>query len=101
MERLGIANQIEGKLIRPEEDLVSIMTAKGEVELGIAITTQIRTTPGVELAGPLPPEIQSYFSFAGAVTTNSNQPEEAGRLLQFLTGPAAIPVVHAQGMEPG
>lgn len=101
MDQLGITNQIKAKLIRPEQDLVSIMTAKGEVELGIAITTQIMTTPGVELAGPLPPEIQCYFNFAGAVSTNSNQPDEAMSLLQFLTGPAAIPVIHAQGMEPG
>jgi hypothetical protein len=51
----------------PETDAVSAMTAKGEgeVELGIAITTQIVTTPGVELAGPFPPEIQRYYVFAG------------------------------------
>jgi len=100
MERLGIADQIKAKLIRPEQNLVSIMTAKGEIELGIAITTQIMTTPGVELVGPLPPEIQSYFSFAGAVSANYTQLDEASRLLRFLTDPAAIPVLHAQGMEP-
>jgi molybdate transport system substrate-binding protein len=101
MQRLGIADQIKEKLIRPEQDLVSIMTAKGEVELGISIITQIMTTRGVALVGPLPPEIQAYFTFAGAVSISSELPDEAKRLLQFLTGPAAISVIHAQGMEPG
>ena len=101
MQRLGIADQIKGKLVRPEEDLVSIMTAQGEVELGISIITQIVTTEGVALVGPLPPEIQTYFAFAGAVSTSSKLSNEAEGLLQFLTGPAAIPVIHVQGMEPG
>jgi molybdate transport system substrate-binding protein len=87
----------------PETDAVSAMTAKGEgeVELGIAITTQIVTTPGVELAGPFPPEIQRYYVFAGAVSATSQAPDAAIGLLKFLKSPAAIPVIRAQGMEPG
>jgi molybdate transport system substrate-binding protein len=101
LERLGIADAIKAKLVRPETDSVSTMTANGEVELGIAITTQIFTTPGVELAGPLPPELQRYLVFAGAVSATSSVPEAAAALLKFLKGPAATPVIKAQGMEPG
>jgi molybdate transport system substrate-binding protein len=100
LQRLGIADNLNAKLIRPEHDVVSILTAKGDVELGIAIITQIVTTEGVELVGPLPPEIQAHFRFAGAVSTTSKVPEEAERLMKFLTGPAATPVIRSQGMEP-
>jgi molybdate transport system substrate-binding protein len=99
--QLGIADAIRAKLVQPETDSVSTMTANGEVELGIAITTQILTTPGVELAGPLPPELQRYLVFAGAVSATSTVPEAALALLKFLKGPAAIPVIKAQGMERG
>lgn len=101
LERLGIADPVKAKLIQPDTDSVSTMTASGEVELGIAITTQILTTPGVELAGPLPPELQRYLVFSGAVSATSTVPEGAEALLKFLKGPAAIPIIKVQGMEPG
>lgn len=100
LERLGIAEAIKSKVTRPEYDIVSQLVAKGEVELGMVVTTQILTTPGVELVGPLPPEIQSYVVFTAGISANSKAPDAARDLIKFLTGPIAIPVIKAQGMEP-
>jgi molybdate transport system substrate-binding protein len=80
---------------------VSERVARGEVEIGMVVITQILTTPGVQLVGPLPPEIQSYIRFAGAISSNSPVPDVARALLRFLTGPIAMPVIRSQGMEPG
>jgi hypothetical protein len=52
LERLGIAEAVKSKVTRPESDIVSELVAKGEVELGMVVITQILTTPGVELVGP-------------------------------------------------
>jgi molybdate transport system substrate-binding protein len=101
LERLGIAEAIRSKVTRPESDIVSELVAKGEVELGMVVITQILTTPGVELVGPLPPEIQSYVTFTAGISPNSKVPEAARQLIKFLTGPTATPVIRAQGMEPG
>jgi len=101
VQRLGIAEAINSKVTRPETDIVSELVAKGEVELGMVVISQILTTPGVELVGPLPPELQSYMVFACGVSTNSKSPEAAIALIKFLTGPTAIPVIKSQGMEPG
>ena len=100
-ERLGILDAIRSKVVRPETDIVSELVAKGEIELGMVVTTQIMTTPGVELVGPIPHELQSYVRWSGAVSANSAAPQVAGDLLKFLTGPIAIPVLKTQGMEPG
>ena len=99
--RLGLADAIKSKVTVPSTDIVSELVAKGELELGIVVITQILTTPGVELVGPLPAEIQIYIPFDGAVSATSNAPDAARALLKFLTGPTAIPVIKAQGMEPG
>jgi molybdate transport system substrate-binding protein len=100
LERLGVAEAIKSKVTRPESDIVSELVAKGEVELGMVVITQILTTPGVELVGPLPPEIQSYVAFTAGISASSRALEAARDLIKFLTGPVAAPVIKAQGMEP-
>lgn len=100
LERLGIADAIESKVTRPDSDIVSELVAKGDIELGMVVITQILTTPGVELVGPLPPEIQSYITFTGGVSSASREPDAARALIRFLNSPAALAVIRAQGMEP-
>ena len=97
--RLGLAEAIGRKARRPEGDSVAVLVARGEVDLGLVVVTQILTTPGVELAGPLPPEIQSYITFTAAVSADARAPDAAARLITFLRGPTAARVILAQGME--
>jgi molybdate transport system substrate-binding protein len=100
LERLGIAEAVKAKVTRPQSDIVSELVAKGEVELGLVVMTQILTTPGVDLVGPLPSELQSYVVFTAGISATSKVQDAAGQLMRFLTGPIAIPVITAQGMEP-
>ena len=100
LERLGIDNAIKSKVVRPDSDIVSELVAKGEVELGMTVITQILTTPGVDLVGPLPGEVQSYVTFVAAVGAESHVQSAATALIQFLKGPRAIAVIRTQGMEP-
>jgi molybdate transport system substrate-binding protein len=99
--RLGIADDIRRKAVRPDTDIVSELVAKGEIEAGIVVITQILTTPGVELVGRLPEDLQYYVAFVGAVSTRSMAAGPARDLLNFLIGPVAIPIIKSQGMEPG
>jgi molybdate transport system substrate-binding protein len=99
LERLEIADAVKDRVTRPETDIVSELVAKGEIDLGIVVITQILTTPGVELVGPLPAELQSYVTFVGAVNPNAIEPAGARELLRFLRGPSAVRVIRAQGME--
>jgi molybdate transport system substrate-binding protein len=100
LHRLGIADAVKSKVTRPETDIVSELVAKRDVELGMVVITQILTTSGVELVGPLPPEIQSYVAFVAGVAVNAKAPAAAAQLIPFLTGPTVLPVIRAQGMEP-
>lgn len=100
VERLGIADAIKSKVTRPETDIVAELVARGEIELGLVVITQILTTPGVELVGPLPPEIQSYLTFTAGISSRSAVPDAAKQLVEFLTGSTAARIMRAQGMEP-
>jgi molybdate transport system substrate-binding protein len=53
------------------------------------------------LAGPLPSEIQSYITFTGGISANSQSIDAAKELMEVLKSPTAICVMRSQGMEPG
>ena len=100
LDRLGLTEAVKAKVTMPDTDIVSELVARGELELGIVVIPQILTTPGVELAGPLPEEIQFHSVFAGGVSVDSKAPDAARQLINFLKGPTASPVIKEQGMEP-
>jgi len=100
LEQLGIAQAVSSKVTRPDSDAVAQLVASGEVELGLVVITQILTTPGVELVGPLPPEIQSTIMFTAGASTSTRAPDAVRQLIDVLIGPTAAPVIRAQGMEP-
>jgi molybdate transport system substrate-binding protein len=99
--RLGIADAVKPKLVldkeagRPQKNV-----AEGKVELVISLIPEIKFFPGVDLAGPMPGELQSYVKFAGGVGANGRDPEGAKRMIQFLKGKAASETMKAKGMEP-
>ena len=97
--RLGISEAIESRTIRPDADIVSELVAKGDVEIGMVVITQILTTPGVELVGPLPSALQSYVTFVAGISSESKAADGAAQLIQFLLGPRAAAVIASQGME--
>jgi len=100
LEGLSIAAAIERKVVRPDKDIVSHLVAKGDVEVGMVVVTQILTTPGVTLAGPLPDEIQNYVVFSAGVSVRSRSVRAATDLLVVLASPSAHAVMRSQGMEP-
>lgn len=100
IEKLGLKDALAARTTIPKSDIVAELVAKGEVELAITAITQAYTVPGVALAGPLPPEIQFYAAFGGAVSASSQAPDAARALLDFLKSPAVVPVINEQGMEP-
>jgi len=100
LQRIGMADAVKSKTTIPNTDIVSELVAKGEIELGLVIVTQILTTPGVELVGPLPAEIKVTTTFGAAISTNSKAADAARDLLKFLHSEESLKVIRKQGMVP-
>jgi molybdate transport system substrate-binding protein len=100
LERIGMTNAIKSKAVIPDDDIGSELVAKGEVELVIVVITQIVTTPGIDLVGPLPPELRVTTSFGGAVSASTRAADAARDLLRFLKSTETVKVIRAQGMTP-
>ena len=98
--KIGLTDLVKDKLILPEDDVVSEMVAEGKIEIGMVNISQILTSHGVDLVGPLPAEIQSYIIFTGGVSAKSANPDAARELMKFFKS-GAVPTIRKQGMEPG
>jgi molybdate transport system substrate-binding protein len=99
-ERMGIAEALKDKTVKPDTESVSERVAQGEVELGLIVIPNILSVPEAELVGPLPADIQSYIVFTAAVSAASPNQQAARDLIRLLTDPATIPVMTSKGMEP-
>lgn len=98
LKRLGIAEAMAPKL-RPGTNMQAAV-ARGEVEMTVNGIVPILRAPGIELVGPLPPELQSYSEFHAGVAAASKNMDAAKALLAFLKSPASIAVFNKRGVEP-
>jgi molybdate transport system substrate-binding protein len=106
LDRLGIAADVaqRAKVIGAGHGssvvVVCDAVASGTAEIGIQQIAEILPVAGVELAGPLPDELQQLTEFSVAVLVCSGDAAAARRFVDFITSPSAGRVVSAHGMEP-
>jgi molybdate transport system substrate-binding protein len=98
--KLGIADELKSKIVllnmsAPEG------VAKGDVEVGLGPVSEIIPVSGAQVAGAFPADVQNYLVFSGGVAVSSKAGDAAKSLIQYLTSPAAVPVLRTKGMEPG
>jgi molybdate transport system substrate-binding protein len=105
LDELGIAKQLQPKIRldnsngdHPEDVFQGLV--RGDVEMQIGQITEIVIAPGVELAGPLPAELQKVTMLAAGIVTTSKPPDPAKALVGFLSGPSAAALLQANGFQP-
>jgi len=99
-ERMGIATQLEPKLKRVQGEPAGGVVARGEAEIGFQQVSELLPVPGIDIVGPLPPDIQQITAFSAGLHVAATEADAAKALVQFLTAPAAAPVIRKKGMEP-
>ena len=106
LERLGLAAKLKPKIRRVtgspgHPPSVGDAVASGEAEIGMQPISELMTSAGIDIVGPLPTQLQSPdLVYVAGITTVSKQPQAAKALVDFLVGPAAAPIVKAKGLEP-
>ena len=100
LANLGIAEAVQPKtVLRTPFDGGVALVAKGEVEIGLYLVSEIQIVDGVKLAGVLPAELQSYVIYGGAVAASSPAQDAALDFLKFLGNPAARDRWQAAGFD--
>jgi molybdate transport system substrate-binding protein len=75
------------------------LIANGEVDIGLYLLSEVLTVKGVEVAGMLPPGLQNYIVYAGAVLADSPAPEAAAEFIRFVADPSRVPQWKTTGFE--
>ena len=85
-QRLGITDLLKPKMRYGSGGYIVEPVGKGEVELGLHQISEILPVKGVKLVGPLPPELQKWTVYVGAVTPTSTAADAARDLIAYLSG---------------
>ena len=97
-QRLGIAEQLKPKLKLTSGQRNEGYVARGETELAVQLSNEIRIVPGIEFI-PLPAEFERTFVFSAALGLNAKDADTSKAILQFLSGQEATAVIRAKGMD--
>jgi molybdate transport system substrate-binding protein len=99
-KRLGIADQVASKSHMIPAEPVGAVVARGEAELGFQQISELKPIAGIDLVGPLPPDLQKITIFSAGIVVGAKEPDAAKALIAFLASPAAAAAIKESGMEP-
>jgi molybdate transport system substrate-binding protein len=100
-KRWGIEQTVAERLVKaPPGVPVGSLVARGEAELGFQQLSEFLDLPGIEIAGPLPAEVQSVTLFACGVCARAANEAGARELVTYLTSRDAEAPKRRHGMEP-
>ena len=100
-EKWGLADSVLAHALKaPPGVPVATLVAQGDADLGIQQLSELIGQPGIEVVGPLPPEIQAVTIFSAGVSTTSAERAAANALVAYLTSAEARGAIRRYGMEP-
>jgi molybdate transport system substrate-binding protein len=79
---------------------VATLVANGDADLGFQQLSELIGQPGIEVVGPLPPEIQAVTIFSAGVSMTSRDDEGAHALVAYLASVETAGAKRRHGMEP-
>jgi molybdate transport system substrate-binding protein len=100
IQKLGIADALKPKITVVRGMPVAAAVAKGQVEIGIHQIAELMPIPGIDIVGPLPPELNTTLIYATGIATHAKQPDAAGALVKYLSVESSVPVIRKNGKEP-
>jgi len=99
-ERFGIADAVRAKAVLGSGGPVAEFVADGRAEIAIQQMCEHMLVDGIEVVGPLPPEVQRVTTFTAGVGATSAAPDQAGALIALLLSSACQAGLPVHGLEP-
>ena len=100
LERLGIAAEMQPKIVNRPGGYIAEVVAKGEAEVALQQMPELLAVHGVDIVGPLPDEVQKLFVTSAGVFADSAHPGIAEAFLHYVLAPAQAAAFRQKGFEP-
>lgn len=104
LDQLGIRAELQPRLKtfpNGNTAMGELARAKGGRQIGCTQVTEIKSTPGVVLAGLLPPEFELATVYAAGVCTAAASPDAARHFIALLAGDSSRALRVKAGFELG
>jgi molybdate transport system substrate-binding protein len=98
-QKMGVTEAIAPKLKVIQGEPVGAVVERGEAEIGFQQVPEILSVPGIDLVGPLPPEIQFVTIFAFGIHEQVRDVAATKALMQTLKSDPAVPFIKKYGLE--
>ena len=99
-QRMGILDELKARSRQIKGEPVGAVVARGEAEIGFQQVSELLPVLGIDMIGPLPPDIQQITVFSAGLHAAAKEPAAATALARFITAPAAAAVIRKTGLEP-
>jgi molybdate transport system substrate-binding protein len=100
IERLGIAAEVNGRATIIPSGFTAERLVTGEADLAVQQISELKQVAGIEVVGPIPPQLQTPAVFSAGRMTGSEMAGQADRLLRYLASAEVAPVLRESGLEP-
>ncbi len=101
LNRLGINDEVKNKIVfqqGAERSMASV--AGGQTDVAFALISEILSVPGVQLAGPFPPEFQRPIVMSAGIASSTQNRAIVDKIVKSLTSAEASTTIKATGLDP-
>jgi molybdate transport system substrate-binding protein len=101
LQKVNMSDQVRPKLkfVRGGGE-VQTSVANGETEIALGPYVSDMRNPGLDVVGPLPPEVATPVDVTGFISTHAKDPAACKALLDYLSSPGAAAIYKEARMEP-
>ena len=100
LEKHGLTDKLKKRVI-VEKGPVAAGIASGEIQLGAQLLCELAPVAGIDIIGPLPKEVQTYYSFSAVVMKSAKNPKGAKAFLDFMRTEPVRAAMKKSLIEPG
>jgi molybdate transport system substrate-binding protein len=101
LDRLGINQEVQNKIVfQPGAERSMASVADGQADVAFALISEILSVPGVQLAGPFPPEFQRPIIMSAGIASSTKNREAVDKIIRSLTSAEASTTIKATGLDP-
>ncbi len=97
---MGLWDQLQPKSTRVLSERVATVVARGDVEIGFQQISEILPIEGITYVGPIPDEMQRVTTFSAGILLDAANPDDARRLIDYLSSAALAPAIEPSGLAP-